>query len=79
MKIPLENNYFESRNEPSIVCNGASVNWLIPTSESFKDSNDKMVLKNVSFTVEPGELLAIVGQVGSGKVFYKQLNLRRKQ
>ena len=79
MKIPLENNDSKSKNEPSIVCNGASVNWLIPTSEPFKDSNDKMVLKNVSFTVEPGELLAIVGQVGSGKVIYKQWNLSRKQ
>ena len=79
MKIPLENNYSNSKIEPSIVCKGASVNWLIPTSELFKDSDDKMVLKNVSFTVKPGELLAIVGQVGSGKVVYKQLNLNRKQ
>ena len=30
--------------------------------------NEKNVLNNISIGVEPGKLVAIVGQVGSGKV-----------
>ena len=34
---------------------------------SFGYSPDRFVLKNISFTVEPGETVAIVGHTGSGK------------
>jgi ATP-binding cassette subfamily B multidrug efflux pump len=34
---------------------------------SFSYTGDKMVLKNISFRVNPGETLAIVGHTGSGK------------
>ena len=34
---------------------------------TFAYNNDDYILKNVSFTVEPGETLAIVGSTGSGK------------
>ncbi len=57
----------EANDESSIVCNQASVSWPIPPLKSC-NNGDKMVLENVSFTVNPGELLTIVGQVGSGKV-----------
>jgi ATP-binding cassette subfamily B protein len=45
---------------------------IITGSISFKDvdfvyTHDKQVLHNVSFTIKPGQTVAIVGQTGSGK------------
>lgn len=34
---------------------------------SYQGNKDKCILKNVSFTVEPGEVVAVVGRSGSGK------------
>ena len=35
-------------------------------------------LTNLSFTVRPGQVMAIVGQVGSGKVMPSQLSIELK-
>ena len=40
------------------------------------EGTDKYVLKNINFTVEPGETVAVVGPTGSGKTTLTQLLLR---
>lgn len=58
--------------EGSIYINNASAKWLAYESED--------TLKNINIKIEPGKLIAIVGQVGSGKssllnTILKELNL----
>ena len=50
----------------SIKCQEIAVKW--PGAPSVMDEDHEMVLVDISFTVQPGQSLAIVGPVGSGKV-----------
>ena len=49
---------------PSLVCGPARVEF---ESISFSYQSDRNILQNVSFTIEPGQKLAIVGASGAGK------------
>ncbi|XP_057328153.1 probable multidrug resistance-associated protein lethal(2)03659 [Microplitis mediator] len=46
-------------NDGSITLDGAYAKWL--------DSNHEDTLKGINIHIEPGQLVAVVGQVGSGK------------
>ena len=61
----------EATVTPSAVGGGISVAHLV-----FGYGEDEMELKGISFTVEPGETLAIVGPSGSGKTTIMSLLLR---
>lgn len=53
----------------AIICTQATVGWQFQSpscSSTVKD--DGISLENVSFKAQGGQILAIVGQVGSGKV-----------
>ena len=50
------------RNQCEINLSGVTVKW--PAS----DEQEEDTLKDISFRVKPGQVLAIVGHVGSGKV-----------
>ncbi len=57
----------ESGDKCFITCNETTVGWKSSNNLS-TPQNDEITLENVSFTVETGKVLAIIGQVGSGKV-----------
>ena len=53
-----------------IDCKKVTVNWPSTTTadnESVNGNNN--TLTDVSFSVKPGKVMAIIGQVGSGKVY----------
>ncbi len=71
-----QDNKNEAGTEPFLVCNKATVKW--PQNEPKFNSSDEtssFTLKNVSFSVKSGEMIAITGRVGSGKVVYLDKNL----
>jgi len=51
-----------------IDCKNASVKWPSITIDDKEDEGN--TLSDVSFTVKPGQLMAVIGQVGAGKVYY---------
>lgn len=64
----------ENNSEPLILNN---VEGKIEVEDlSFAYSSDKMILKNISFTINPGETVAIVGPTGSGKTTFINLLMR---
>lgn len=50
-----------------IDCKNVTVKW--PSARIDNKGNDNNTLTDVSFTVKSGQLTAIIGQVGSGKVY----------
>lgn len=50
-----------------IDCNKATVKWPSTSTDDKEDEGN--TLTDVSFTVKPGQLMAVIGQVGSGKVY----------
>lgn len=56
-------------NKCFITCNEITVGWQSALSNDVSIlQNDEVTLEHVSFTVQMGQMLAIIGQVGSGKV-----------
>lgn len=49
-----------------IKCKNATAKW--PSASTDGQEDDGNTLKDVSFVVKPGQLMAIIGHVGSGKV-----------
>ena len=49
-----------------IDCKNVTVKW--PSASINNKGNDNNTLTDLSFHVKPGHLMAIIGQVGSGKV-----------
>lgn len=61
----------KSDHPPAIKINQLKVKWPIVRTNTSKEEiswNQENVLSNVSFTLQPGEFMAITGPVGSGKV-----------
>ncbi|MBS4016289.1 MAG: ABC transporter ATP-binding protein [Candidatus Latescibacteria bacterium] len=75
-------NIFESKTEPQ----GMSTTKPVPTAANDKitfqdlffsyDKNDNWVLKDINFTIRPGEKIALVGMTGSGKTSIISLLLK---
>ena len=57
----------ESVNKCFITCNKTTVGWESSNNVS-TPKNEEITLENVTFTVKTGQVLAIIGPVGSGKV-----------
>ena len=55
-------------SEYFITCNQATLRCLSPSPSSSTSKDDRMTLQDVSFTAQEGQIFAIVGKVGSGKV-----------
>ena len=51
-----------------ISCNETTIGWQSATNNIPLTQGDEITLEQVSFTVKMGQILAIIGQVGSGKV-----------
>ncbi len=58
------------KDDYAIICNKATVGWQSRLPRQLTMVDDRMLLENVSFTAKAGQVLAIVGQVGSGKVSF---------
>ncbi|XP_048505790.1 probable multidrug resistance-associated protein lethal(2)03659 [Athalia rosae] len=70
-KIPDNNvhlNLDKSKHLPAVVLNNASANWRSDSQEN--------TLSNLNVTIEHGQLVAIIGAVGSGKSSLVQTILR---
>jgi len=68
----LEENLADQRpnlNGCRIKCKNATAKWPSSASTDGQEENGN-TLKNISFVVEPGQLMAIIGHVGSGKVYF---------
>lgn len=61
----------KQRGSSSIECTKATVKW--PSQNIANKQDGANTLTDISFTVKPGEITAIIGQVGSGKVFFRLL------
>lgn len=59
---------------PDVTMNGGSIE-MSGVSFKYRDSSD-YILKDISFRVDPGETLAIIGATGSGKTTLMNLILR---
>ena len=57
----------EDRADRSPLRSGSLDVWVDSLSFSFPDEPEEAVIRNVSLRVEPGEMVALVGQTGSGK------------
>lgn len=66
----------ESRSEQETELPLATPGRIVFDDISFGFDADKPVLKNVSFAIEPGETIAIVGPTGAGKSTLIQLLMR---
>jgi len=79
-RIEFDHVWFAYRNMPvgddaAHVKSGAAAPPLEQSSKSFSGERD-WVLRDVSFTIEPGETVAIVGHTGAGKTTVISLLLR---
>ena len=61
----------EQRGPSSIECTNATVKW--PSQNTANKQDEGSTLTDISFIVKPGEITAIIGQVGSGKVLLRLL------
>jgi len=63
----------EKQREFSIIeCTNATVKW--PSGSLANKQDEGNVLTDVSFTVKPGQITAIIGKLGCGKVAYYSLS-----
>ena len=63
------------KDDYAIICNKATVGWQSQLPRKLTMVDDRMLLENVSFTAQAGQVLAIVGQVGSGKVSFSTISI----
>lgn len=55
-----------------IVCKKATVKWPSTISDDKEPKEDEgNTLTDISFTANPGQITAVIGQVGSGKVLLR--------
>ncbi len=59
-----------SSNVTKIEFNNVSVKWPVVLTE-----NEESTITNASFKVRPGQLLTVVGPIGSGKVLIQFTNI----
>ena len=57
-------------SEYFITCNQATLRCLSSSPRASTSKDDRMTLQDVSFTAQGGQIFAIVGKVGSGKVSF---------
>lgn len=57
-----------SKNSQKSIGKGVTVKRLCSRLETLNGKPKKYLLKNITFNVKCGEILAVVGPVGSGKV-----------
>lgn len=55
-----------------IACNETTIGWNSASSDSSLTTpkDDEITLERISFTVRMGQMMAIIGHVGSGKVSF---------
>jgi len=72
----MKNNEFESSDGErphssacNIECQKVTAKWPAQIAESSLLEDSDYTLRDISFDIGPAQVLAIVGQVGSGKVY----------